>query len=240
MQSGCLLSLARGRDTYRPHEGSAGVQASGVSSKRWAGGRERAVSVVLRRTLRAWARSPSFWPQSPAHPTLRHSNCTFPSSSDSEQDDYSRDPKCRETVVLIRQAYTPQHSGSRARTQAPRKARTGGGAGVPSCRSPLPDLAVSRELGVNSPEWRPEVCMQRRRRSPGPTGPELEGAAGTSLKARRPGPRSRLFASRQPARSSVSAGPEAPRVRVWSAVAGPSATLAGAAGRGAGGEGRVR
>lgn len=71
-------------------------------------------------------------------------------------------------------------SASGARTQATRRARTAGGAGVPSHHSPRPDRAVSRELGVNSPEWRPGACLPPRRRYPGPVGAELEAAAGTS------------------------------------------------------------
>lgn len=73
-----------------------------------------------------------------------------------------------------------RHWASRARTQAPRRIRAAAGAGVPSRRSPRLDAAVSRELVVNSPEWRPEACSPRGRRYPAPPGPKLEAAAGTS------------------------------------------------------------
>lgn len=57
------------------------------------------------------------------------------------------------------------------------------GSGVPGRRCPRPNRAVSRELGVNSPEWRPEACLRRRRRYPGPSRPEPEAAAGKSGKS---------------------------------------------------------
>lgn len=76
----------------------------------------------------------------------------------------------RLSPVLPAQAQRP--SASRARTQGPRRVRTAG-------LSPRSDGAVSRELGVNSPEWRPEACSPRRHRYSGPSGPELEAAAGT-------------------------------------------------------------
>lgn len=67
----------------------------------------------------------------------------------------------------------------RARRPHARHARPAGPA-LPAVGLPAPGRALSRELGVNSPEWRPEVCSPLRRRYPGPTGAELEAAAGTS------------------------------------------------------------
>nr|KAF6407286.1 hypothetical protein HJG59_009929 [Molossus molossus] len=74
-------------------------------------------------------------------------------------------------------ARAPRPSASRARTQGSRRLRTAGGAGIPSRRFPRSDGAVSRDLGVNSPEWRPEACLPRRHRYSGPSGPELKTAA---------------------------------------------------------------
>lgn len=91
--------------------------------------------------------------------------------------------KCRETFVRPPDP-VPAAPGIRSAHAGPRRARRGrtaGGAGVPgapSRRSPCRGRAVSRELGVNSPEWRREACLPRRRRYPGPPGPELEAAAG--------------------------------------------------------------
>lgn len=64
-------------------------------------------------------------------------------------------------------------------------------------------------MGVNSPEWRPEVCSPRRRRYPGPTGPELEAAAGMSG-GRIPG-----AASPPPDRPRVHLCSPGPRPRGW-------------------------
>lgn len=106
----------------------------------------------------------------------------------------------------------------RARRPHARHARPAGPA-FPAVGLPAPGRALSRELGVNSPEWRPEVCSPLRRRYPGPTGAELEAAAGTSG-GRLPGAASPP--PDRPRASPVSAGPGAPRAGVRRAVAGPS------------------
>uniref|UniRef100_A0A8C0YZV6 Membrane-bound transcription factor site-1 protease n=1 Tax=Canis lupus familiaris TaxID=9615 RepID=A0A8C0YZV6_CANLF len=66
------------------------------------------------------------------------------------------------------------HAGPRGARRG-RTARVGGGAR--GRRSPRPGRVVSRELGVNSPEWRREACWPRRRRYPRAAGPEPEAVA---------------------------------------------------------------
>lgn len=84
----------------------------------------------------------------------------------------------RSSSDLLAQARQP--SAARARTQSQRKARTTGASSIPSRRSLRRDRAVSRELGVNSLEWRPEACFPLRCCYPGPTRHELEADAGKS------------------------------------------------------------
>lgn len=62
------------------------------------------------------------------------------------------------------------------RERGTHRARWVGGAEAPSCGPPWPGRPVSRELGVNSPEWSAQACSPRRRRYPGPAGPELPAA----------------------------------------------------------------
>lgn len=87
--------------------------------------------------------------------------------------------KCRETIVHP-PGVVPRPTASRARTQArergTHRARCVCGADAPSCGPPWPGRPVSRELGVNSPEWSTQACSQRRCRYPGPAGPELQAA----------------------------------------------------------------
>lgn len=79
----------------------------------------------------------------------------------------------------LRPSSRPEPRGP-PRPERVRRARTAGRARAPGRPSPRPDRAVSRALGVNSPEWRLEACSPRRRRYLGPDGPEPEAAAGTS------------------------------------------------------------
>lgn len=133
---------------------------------------------------------PGSWPQSPAHPTLSHSYCPRPSSpSGPERDAHAPLPPVpapapgpqmsRERRAPSRPKPRGPRRPERARRRHARHARPAGPASA-AAGLPAPGRAVSRELGVNSPEWRPKVCSPRRRRYPGPTGPELEAAAGTS------------------------------------------------------------
>lgn len=180
MQSWCRPGLALDPDTYRPQEGALDT-ASGVYSKCWPRGPIRQGCCPQdkgqRGCFRACACSLRSWPRSPAHPrtgaATRAEQAQRPAAPP-----LPRGRKRRETVVRL-PAQTLRPSASGVRTQASRRVRTAGGAGVHPSVSPSHGV-FSRELRVNSPEWSLEVCSPRRSRHPGPPGPECEAAAGTS------------------------------------------------------------
>lgn len=128
----------------------------------------------------------------------------------------------------------PGFQSAHAGPRGARRGRTAGGAGAPRRRSPRPGRAVSRELGVNSPEWRREACSLRRRRYPGPAGPELEAVGGRLGGGQLPGATPPPRLARPPARPRPRGRGSAP------AAAGAGASLRAwtrREGRGAGGAG---
>lgn len=148
----CRQDWLRVSGPGRPQEERSGVRAF-----------RRLRSVLARRAVppgssfAGSAGSPGSWPCQPAHLTPAHSDSLrCPAQPQPKQAGHASEPtgrRCRE--ISVRPASGPAalgaqsaHAGAAPGTQGTQAA---GEAGAPSCGSPRPVRAISRELGVNSP-----------------------------------------------------------------------------------------